>query len=208
MPSEPGMVGRAARGSRGRRWFRSTATRCSARRRFPSARGDTASGRTTPAPGTRAPRGRTARRRRPATSPTGRRRFRWLSFLMPASCVVAGLRHRGVRLVRAGGRHAFVLVVDLRRRAERLLEPTRAEQRRRPPQPVDLAHRLGDLDLAFGATPPAAISAIGNSGARSSGPTGCMRARVQHRRRRHGQVGRDVVPVARQLALVEQELRR
>ncbi len=64
--------------------------------------------------------------------------------------VVPGLRHRGVRLVRAGRRDAFVLVVDLRRRAERLLEAVRADQRRRPPQAEHLAHRLGNLDLAFG----------------------------------------------------------
>ncbi len=45
--------------------------------------------------------------------------------------VVVRLRHRGVRLVRPGRRDALVLVVDARRRAERLLEAVRAEQRRR-----------------------------------------------------------------------------
>ena len=54
---------------------RSTARRCSARHRFPSARGGRASDRTTRAPGTPARRCRTARRRRRARSPIARRRF-------------------------------------------------------------------------------------------------------------------------------------
>ena len=61
--------------------------------------------------------------------------------------VVVGLRDGGVRLVRAGRRDALVLVVDLGRRAERLLEPVRAVQRRRPPQPVDVEHLVGDVDV-------------------------------------------------------------
>ena len=63
--------------------------------------------------------------------------------------VVPGLRHRGVGLVRARRRDAFVLVVDLGRRAELLLQPARADQRRRPPHAVDVAHRLGDVDVAL-----------------------------------------------------------
>ena len=50
------------------------------------------------------------------------------------------------------------------------------------------------------------IRSIGNSGARSSGPTGCVRAGVQRRRRRLRQVGDDVVPTGRHLRLVEQDL--
>ncbi len=60
------------------------------------------------------------------------------------------LRHRRVRLVRAGRRDALVLVVDARRRPERLLEAAGAVQRRRPPELVGLADRLGDLDERLG----------------------------------------------------------
>ena len=42
--------------------------------------------------------------------------------------------------------YALVLVVDLGWRIERLLQPAGAEQRRRPPLPVDLLDLLGDLD--------------------------------------------------------------
>ena len=63
--------------------------------------------------------------------------------------VVEGLRHRRVRLVAARGAHALVLVEDLRRRLERLLEPVGAVERRRAPQPVDVAHGLRDLDPAL-----------------------------------------------------------
>ena len=64
--------------------------------------------------------------------------------------VVVRLRDRRVRLVRAGRRDALVLVVDARRRLERLLQPARAVERRRPPLPVDRPHLLGDRDEAVG----------------------------------------------------------
>src|SRR5258708_15326192 len=41
---------------------------------------------------------------------------------------------------------AFVFVVDLCRRTERLLKPACAKQRRRAPLPVDITHRAGNLD--------------------------------------------------------------
>ncbi len=63
--------------------------------------------------------------------------------------VVEGLGHRRVRLVAARRAHALVLVVDAGGRLERLLEAARAEQRRRTPLPVDVAHGPGDLDLAL-----------------------------------------------------------
>ena len=77
--------------------------------------------------------------------------------------VVERLRHRGVRLVRAGRRDAFVLVVDPRRRAERLLQPVRPEQRARPPQPVDVEHLLGDVDVLLGRRPPAGSGPSGTA---------------------------------------------
>ena len=63
--------------------------------------------------------------------------------------VVVGLRHGGVGLVRADGRDALVLVVDVRGGVERLLEAAGAVQRRRPPQPVDVEHLAGDVDVAL-----------------------------------------------------------
>ena len=65
--------------------------------------------------------------------------------------VLVGLRDGGVGLVRAGGRDALVLVVDARGRIELGLQAPRAVQRRRAPQLVGLAHRVGDLDLGLGA---------------------------------------------------------
>ena len=64
--------------------------------------------------------------------------------------VVVGLRHRGVRLVAAGGADALILEVDVRRGIERLLQAVRADQRRRPPQPIDVAHLFGNLDPPLG----------------------------------------------------------
>ena len=69
---------------------------------------------------------------------------------MPGLGVLVRLRDRGVRLVRARRGDALVLVVDVRRGIERLLEAAGAEQRRRPPQPVDVADVVRDLDLGLG----------------------------------------------------------
>jgi hypothetical protein len=55
---------------------------------------------------------------------------------------VVGLRDGRVRLVTPGRADALVLVEDTGLRAERSLETVRAEQRRRPPELEDLAHRL------------------------------------------------------------------
>ena len=68
----------------------------------------------------------------------------------PGLLVEVGLRHSGVRLVRPGRRHALVLEVDAGGRLQRLLQPCRAEQRGRPPQPVDVDDRTGDVDPLVG----------------------------------------------------------
>ena len=60
--------------------------------------------------------------------------------------VVVRLRDGGVRLVAAGGRDALVLVVDVGRGVEELLEAPGAEQGRRAPEAVDLAHLVRDGD--------------------------------------------------------------
>ena len=117
--------------------------------------------------------------------------------LRPGFLVVEGLRDGRVRLVRADRADALVLVVDVGRRVERLLEPQRAAHRRRPPEPVDLAHRLGDLDPALGRD-LLHRSLIGKSTPRKSGVTGSIVPGMQHRRRRHRHVRVDVVPGLRQ----------
>ena len=86
--------------------------------------------------------------------------------------VVVRLRHSGVRLVRPGGRASFVLVVDPGGRPQPLLQPAGSEQRGRPPQPVDVPDLAG-MSTYRSALTSCRISSIGNSGARSSGPTGC-----------------------------------
>ena len=63
--------------------------------------------------------------------------------------VVPGLRDRGVGLVRARRRDAFVFEVDFGGSAELLLEAARADQGRRPPHPIDVAHRLGNVDVTL-----------------------------------------------------------
>ena len=120
--------------------------------------------------------------------------------------VVVRLRDGRVRLVRAGRADALVLVVDAGRRVEQPLQAARPEQRARPPQPVDVEHAAGDVDVAL------AGDLLLDQRHREQrgevvGPDRLVGARVQRRRRRRRQVGDHVVPTGRELRLVEQDLR-
>ena len=120
--------------------------------------------------------------------------------------VVERLGQRRVRLVAAGRAAALVLVVDVGRRAERLLEPMRPVERARPIQAIRLPDRLRDLDLAL------AADLLADERHREERrqvvrADRLARARVEHGRGRHGEVGDDVVPGLRDAALVEDELR-
>ncbi len=119
--------------------------------------------------------------------------------------VVERLRHRGVGLVRAGRRDALVLVVDPRGGVERLLQPVRPVERAGPPQPVDVEHLLGDVDVLLGGDLLEDQVHREQRGqvVRADRLSG---ARVQHRRRRRRQVVQHVVPAGRHLALREEEL--
>ena len=121
--------------------------------------------------------------------------------------VVEGLGDRGVGLVAAGRAHALVFVIDLGRRLQGLLEPTRPIEGRGAPLAVDIAHGPGDLDLALRA------HFLLDDGAREDHrqvvrPDGLLGAGMQDRVQRLGQVRVDVVPEAGQLPLVEQEFDR
>ena len=120
--------------------------------------------------------------------------------------VVERLGDRGVRLVRPGRADALVLVVDVGRGIEDLLEPVGPVERRRAVQRVRVADRVRDLDLALGA------DLLEDQRHREQrlevgGPDRLVGPRVERRRRRHRQVGRDVVPGPRDPVLVEDELR-
>ena len=119
--------------------------------------------------------------------------------------VVVGLGDGRVRLVAAGRAHALVLVVDAGRPADGLLQPPGAVERRRPPQPVDVADLVGDLDPALLAD--FLLDQLHGEQRRQVGrPDRLLGAGVQHRRRRRLEVGLDVVPLGRDVLLVEDEL--
>ncbi len=95
--------------------------------------------------------------------------------------VVEGLGDGGVGFVAAGGADALVFVENARARAERLLEPPGAVERRRAPHPIDVADRLRDLDVPF------AAHFLADQRHRKEGreivrPDRLARSRVQHRR--------------------------
>ena len=110
-------------------------------------------------------------------------------------------------LCEPGGRDALVLVEDLRRRPELLLEPARAVQRRRPPQRVGVAHRVRDRDLRL---PRDLLQDQRHREDRRQvlGAGGLPGARIQRRKRVTRQVGEQVDPVRRNGVLAEDELCR
>ena len=118
--------------------------------------------------------------------------------------VVIGLSHGGVGLVRTGRGDAFVLVVDLRRGAERRFQAMGAEQRRGAPQLIDLAHFFRDRNPALGRH--FLLDQAHREDRRQRLGADRLAVRTQRRRRRIGHVGDDVVPVGGDLGFVEQEL--
>ena len=118
--------------------------------------------------------------------------------------VVVRLGHRGVRLVAAGGTHALVLVVNVGRRAERLLESARAEERRRPPEAQDVPHFFRDLDPAL--LTDFLLDQLHREERRQVlRPDRLAGAGMKHGRERRLQIGLDVVPLRRNVLLVEEE---
>jgi hypothetical protein len=124
-----------------------------------------------------------------------------VSSLGAGQLVEVGLRHGGIGLVRTGRRNAFVLVEDLGRRAQHLLQAQRAAQRRRAPQRIDLAHFFGNGDPALGR------HFLLEDRHREDGAHLLRRNRVailaERRRRRIDEVGGHVVPVGRNLLRFE-----
>ena len=115
--------------------------------------------------------------------------------------VIISLRHGRVGLVAAGGRDALVLVVDFRGRAQRLLQPRRAAERRRPPQPEDFEDFFRDID------PPLRRHLLldevhGEDRRQGLGADGLA---IGADRRRHGMlvVRGDVVPLAGHFVFIE-----
>ena len=105
----------------------------------------------------------------------------------------------------AGRADALVLVVDAGARAERLLQLVRPDQGRRPPLPIDVEHLARDVDV------PLRGDLLEDQLHREQRlkrlrADRLVRARVQGRRRRHRQVGDQVVPGRGHLVLGQEEL--
>ena len=128
-----------------------------------------------------------------------------VSRLVPSRRVVVRLRDRGVRLVRPGRGDPLVLVVDPRRGVQRLLQPARPVQRGGPPQPVDVEHVGGDVDEGVGGH-FLADELHREQRRQVLRAHRLERPRVQRRGRRSGQVGYHVVPLARDLGLIQGDL--
>src|SRR5439155_18880295 len=119
--------------------------------------------------------------------------------------VVVRLGDGRVRLVAARRAHTLVLVVDARGRIERLFEAAGAVERRRPPQPIDIPDLLGDRD------PPLLAHLLLDELHRKErrqvlGPDRLAGAGMERRGQRGLEIGLDVVPLRRDVLLVEEKL--
>ena len=108
--------------------------------------------------------------------------------------VVVGLRQGRVGLVRAGGRDAFVLEIDLRRRVERPFQRIGPHERRTAPDAVEVAHLVGDVDEAFGRE-LLPYEFFGEDAVHLFGRHGTAGAGIERRQRFLRHVGHDVVPL-------------
>ena len=96
---------------------------------------------------------------------------------------------------------ALVLVVNVSGRIDGALEAVGTEQRRRPPQSVDVAHFIGDLD-GFVLRDFLADQRHRKQRRQVGWPDWLACPGVEHRGGRMGQVRNEVVPMRRDLALV------
>ena len=120
--------------------------------------------------------------------------------------VVERLGDGRVRLVGAGRRDPLVLVVDVGGRLELPLQAARPQQGRRPPEAVDVADLIGDLDVRVGRD-LLGDQAHGEDRGEVVGPDRVAGGRAEGRWRRiAGQVGEQVHPAGRDLLLGELEL--
>ena len=136
-------------------------------------------------------------------SPLARARFRRQP-LGAGGLVEVSLRHRSIGLVAARRTGPFILVVDVRRRFQRPLQPHRPQQRRRPPQRIDLAHRFRDFD------PPVRAhflphQVLGENLRHHLQRHRLARARMQRRRKGFGKIGQQIVPLLGNVRLRQHE---
>ena len=112
--------------------------------------------------------------------------------------VVVGLGHRSVRFVATRRAHPLVLVVDLGRRIQGLLQAVSTVKGRRPPQLVDLLHLLWNV---YGPLLAHLLGddSHGKEGRQVLGANGLTGARMDNSRQGIGQVGLDIVPASRHL---------
>ena len=124
--------------------------------------------------------------------------------------VVVGLRHCRVGLVAPGGANALILVIDMGGCVQRLLPPTRAIERRRSPQCINVAHLVGNLDIPLGAD--LLLDQLHREQWGQVRRTKrLLGAGMQRRRQLHscrGQIGVDVVPVGRYVLFGKHDFRQ
>ena len=102
----------------------------------------------------------------------------------------------------AGGTDALVLIVDPRRGIEGLLQTPGAVEGRDPPLPIDLPDRFGNLDLTLSGD-LLHDQRHWEEWLQVGRPYRLVRSRMKNRRRRHGKIRNDIVPMLRNTRFVE-----
>ena len=142
-------------------------------------------------------------RHRQRRTPLPRPRLRGKPF-RARDLVVIRLRHRRVRFVAPTGIVALVLEIDVGGCLQHFFQSHRAEQRRRPPQRVNLTDGFRNLDVAL-ARHLLLNKVLGENRRHVRQPDGLFRARVQWRRQWFGNIGQDVVPMRRDVRLTQRK---
>ena len=114
--------------------------------------------------------------------------------------VEVGLGHRSVHLVAPCRASAFVFVVNVSRGLECAFEANRAQEGGGPPQSINLADFLRDLNPALG-TNLLSYKVLGKNSEQRVGCNGLSGARVQRRGHGFGEIRQQVVPVCRDIGL-------
>eukprot|EP00906_Rhabdomonas_costata_P035760 RCo050234 len=126
--------------------------------------------------------------------------------LGPRQLVVVGLGNRGVALVAARGADSLVLEVDVRRGAQDALQVVSPVQRAGAVQAVRISNLLGNRDVAIRGIELLADQLGREQGCKVLGLQRLLRAGVQEGRTGRGQVRGQVVPLGRDVTLLQHEL--
>ena len=136
-------------------------------------------------------------------APLARTRFRRQTF-NPELLIVPRLRNRRIGLVAAGRAHSLVLVVDMRRRSQRLLQSMSPVQRRGPPLIQYLQYLLRDIDPSI--LTDLLLDQVHRKNRSQHVGRDRVAVRPQRRLQRSWQIGCEIIPLPGDIFFIQKDL--